>query len=155
MTQLLSDKDWADYNKIINDAGDTFNKMIITWRRLVRKINDYGEDDGSDYVDIDLEVLIHYNYFRSWPISKETQGGTIDQQNLMLYINRAYLESLGYMTENNYFDFDPGNDRFIIKGDIWKASGDTDAAQAHDLPLLYLIILEREKSEKTGDNYYP
>jgi len=155
MSELLSAADWADYTNMVNDAGDTFNKEVITWRRLSMGLDDNGEEAVASYTDIELEVLIAYNYFRTWPISAETTGGEIDKESMVVFINMQYLRDLGYLTAKDYFDFDPGKDRFLVSGDTWQSAGDTHAAQASTNPVLFQIIMRREKDQATGKPIYP
>lgn len=146
---FLTQQDWDEYRAIIDDAGDTFNKQVIVWKRFKMGLDYDGEDPSTQYTDINLEVLISYNFFRTWPITQQTVTGEIDKESVVVLINMDYLRNLGYTTANDYFNFQPGKDLFVIKGDTYEAVGDTDIAQAKGTTLLFQIIMRRVEI-KTG-----
>lgn len=144
---LLSAADWQCYKDTINAAGDTFNKVPIVWRRKTAHLDRFGEDPkgtAASFVDVDLEVLILSNYFRSWPINDTKLTGEIDDENLTIMLNYKYIRDLGYTTAQDYFDFNPVLDLFFIKGRAYKAFGDIDVAYANNEPLNFWINAARE-----------
>ena len=60
-------------------------------------------------------------------------------------ISRQYLNKLGYINEDGYFDFNWAEDRFIINGIPYRPSGDTNVSQAKDEAIVFLIILKRDR----------
>ena len=60
---------------------------------------------------------------------------------MILLLSKDYLEKAGYLDDSGYFIFDSANDRFILEGKLYKASGDTGMSQAKDKPLVFMIIL--------------
>ena len=145
----LSPADWIRYKESINQAHSDFNQEVITWKRAEVFMNRYGEDPsgaGASFTDIPIKVLIQSNYFRSWPVTKTSESGEVDKESLMVILNYKYLYDLGYITPNKYFDFKPDIDRFVIKGREYKPFGDLDAAYANDEPLLFYLILKRERT---------
>jgi hypothetical protein len=105
----------------------------------------FNEENIDNGIPIPLKVLISYNYFRTWPLSKHDTQGESDNQNMAVFINRDYLSSLGYLTSKGYLSFNPATDFFIHRGIKYKGEGDTFASQAYDDPLLILIVLRREE----------
>jgi len=155
MADLIGSVDWENYKEVINDGHDTFNKEIIVWRRSKGGIDRYNEDTLTERFDsINLECLLNFNVFRTWPSFQTTESGELDRQTLAVYLNIKYLDGLGYLSNNNRLDFQPDADRFVYDGIVYKASGDTKASQAQDEPLHYIIILKREEIS-TGDKYEP
>ena len=152
---MISTQQWNVYKNIINKAHLSFNQDTITWRRFIRSNKRYQEDNASNetYTEIALEVLIQYNIFRTWPMSDEGQGGQLDQESIVLMLNKSYLNDLGYLNEHGFFAMDPGKDEFVHQGIKYRAAGETQIAQAGDDPLLFYIVLSREES-RTGDNKY-
>lgn len=148
MSQALTDADWALFNNAINvDAQGSFFKDILVWRKITQAWHKNGYVDDQDnkvYQEIELESLVGYNYFRTWPVEKLTEGGEVDSQNLVVYLNKEYLSGLGYLTENGNFDYDPGVDLFRLNGVNLRSAGDTPTSQAQDNPLLVMLILKRE-----------
>jgi hypothetical protein len=146
---------WATYKNIINSAHDMFNQDEIIWFKTRHNLQRFGEDDKSlkHYDQIPLKVLIGYNVYRSWPMTKETESGSIDKESILLIINKKYLNDLGYINANGNFDFSPGDDYFTHQGQKLRASGETPAAQANDEPLLVYIILKRMETN-TGSNKF-
>lgn len=123
------------------DAG----RQTITWAKWVQQPNTHGEDFEPVYKNIQIEALCYYNSFRNWPINKETVTGELDDENLSIMITDQYLESIGHLNSDGYWDFDWSSDRFIVNGIIYKPSGDTQVAQAKDQALVFLVILKRDK----------
>ena len=146
---------WQVYKNIINSAHKTFNQDILTWRRLTTGLQVFGEDDpqNNTYEDIQLEVLITYNIFRTWPITQNTPDGLLDRENIVMMLNKKYLSDLGYLNADGYFQFDPGKDKFFHHGQEYRAMGETPVSQAGDDPLHFYIILIRQKTE-TGNSKY-
>jgi hypothetical protein len=145
--QLISSEQWAAYRQVINNASDTFNAEVITWKHLIKKLDYHGDDRYGNvaYEEISLNVLIAYNVYRVWPIDKLTDKGFLAKDSAVLIINKDYLRGLGYINTNGNFNFNPDMDRFIINGVLHKCMGDTEASQAHDDPLLEYIIVVREE----------
>jgi len=153
--QGISDQQWAAYANIINNAHNFFNQDIITWVRHTYGLQRWGEDNKTleKSISIDLKGLISYNVYRSWPMTKETESGTIDKESVLVIFNKNYLHGLGYINSNGNFNFDPGVDYFIHQGQKLRASGETPMSQAKDNPLLIGIILKRMETV-TGSNKY-
>jgi hypothetical protein len=104
----------------------------------------HGEDNPDGYDSIDLLALLNYNYLRSWPITVKTETGDLDRQSVQVLFNRQYLDELGYINADGYFQYDPAHDYFIIDGLRHIAMGDTMASQAGDTDILFTIILKRD-----------
>lgn len=147
MGTTISDNVWARYGSIItefidNDAG----KQTIIWKRAITQPQLFGEDNkGKFYPDLEIDVLLAYNFFRAWPINKATTSGELDNQNCVIWISLERLKKLEMLNEEGYPLIDYALDRFVIKGKVYKSSGDTDVAQAKDKSLLFTIILKREE----------
>jgi len=116
-------------------------------------ITTHGEDILLKPKSSKLLGLIQYNDYRSWPSTKTTDSGEIDKQNLLLYLNIKYLSDNGFANSDGFLNFDPGADRFIIKGITYKALGESQTAQASEEPLLQFIILKREEIDTVEDQY--
>ena len=152
---MITTAQWQIYKNIINKASESFNKDTIIWHRYTRGFQRYGEDTKGNENDIDiiLNCLIAYNFFNRGPITKETTGGAVDKQNIVLMLNKKYLEDLGYLNSDDFFDMDPGKDKFTHRGLPYRAAGETEVAQAGDDPLMFYIVLRREEIV-TGDAKY-
>lgn len=151
MSELISQPEWAEYKSLMLDAHDTFNQKTITWLRRQVQIQRFGEDpQDNGFVPIQLKVLLNYNYRRTWPISLTTETGELDKQSVQVYVNKQYLETLGFINDAGAFNYNPDVDRFIIDGLVWKPVGDTSAAQANSQDILISFILKREETI-TGD----
>lgn len=143
----LSDIEWGKYAQhIYSFLETTAGLQEVTWLKTVNPINSYGEDQGAKHIDLILTGLIAYNYFRSWPLNQPSRTGEVDKENCVLLLSKDYLEKAGYLDDNGYFIFDSANDRFILEGKLYKASGDTGMSQAKDKPLVLMIILQREEN---------
>lgn len=156
MSNLIDSIIWAKYRQIINDASATFNNEILIWNRLSIRLDRDGEDasaSANSFNQINLNALLQYNIFRTWPIDKSTDTGMINNQSLLIIFNKDYLASLGYINANNNFDFDPGNDFFTIHGVDYKPMGDTPAGQADNDPLFIYIVCERMRVS-SGNNLF-
>lgn len=151
----LSDAQWATYRKIINNAHNYLNQDTITWVSYSYGFQRYGEDNPTlkNTINIDLKVLISYNIFRTWPMTDETPSGAIDKESILVMLNKDYLSDLGYLNSDGFFNFSPGNDYFIHRGQKYRSSGETFVGQAKDDPLHIYLILKREKTETGKDKY--
>ncbi len=149
----LTDDDWQEYIDIIDEFHEDANQQEVIWRKLTNNFNRWGEDGGETYEDIPTLGLVQYNFFRSWAINKTTSTGELDKESCMVFFNQKYLSDNGWLTTNNQFKFRPGEDRFIIDGELYKARGNSKAAQANDQTLLIFIILKREETD-TGNLVY-
>lgn len=153
---MLTPAEWQDYANVINEfmQNDSAKKPIV-WRRFLYNLDRYREDSkDKNTQDIILDVLLNYNYFRTWPITFTTESGELDRQSIQILINKDYLKTLGYLTPSNNFDFNPDKDLFIIDGKPHRAMGDTSVSQASSLDLIISIIVKREELE-TSDPYSP
>lgn len=152
---MLSDAQWAQYKKVIDKASESFNQDTITWHRHVRSFQRYGEDAAVNehYTDITLNTLVAYNIFRTWPMTKESIGGQLDAENIVMILNKQYLEDLGYLNASGFFAMDPGMDKFTHRGIEYHASGETEVAQAGSEALMFYIVLAREETPTGSDKY--
>lgn len=86
--------------------------------------------------------------FRNWPINKATVSGELDDENLSILISKNYIEQIGYLNQEGYWNFNWSEDRFVINGIVYKPSGDTQVSQAKDEALVFLVILKRDRDTK-------
>lgn len=148
-SKFVSDKAWARYKKIITDFLDVdAGRQKIVWAKHIDQILSYGEDVAPQFTYLVIEALCYYNAFRNWPINQSTTSGELDEENLSILISKNQIEKLGYLTEDGYMDFNWSEDRFQINGQIYRASGDTQVAQAKDEALVFLIILKRDREAR-------
>lgn len=151
---MLTTNQWAAYRQVINLASASFNNESIIWNRVSIKLDRDGDDANKPtFLPINLNALIQYNIYRTWPIDRSTDTGLIDNQSILIILNKDYLAGLGYITSNNNFDFNPSFDYFTVQGIDYKPMGDTPAGQAGDDPLLVFIVCERKRIE-TGKKYF-
>ena len=88
-SKYLSNKAWERYKNIIKNFMDKdAGRQVITWKRHIDQIGAFGEDDGNQYLDVQLEALCYYNVFRNWPINKPTTSGELDDENLTIYVTK-------------------------------------------------------------------
>lgn len=152
---MLTALQWQSYKNVINQAADSFCQETVTWYRMTRNFQRYGEDNSSIpvYTPITLSCLISYNTFRSWPMTENTPTGGLDQESILMLLNKKHLEDAGYLNSNGFFSMDPGNDYFVHMGLKYRSAGEIPAAQAGDEPLYFFIILEREETPTGTDKY--
>lgn len=146
---LVPNKSWDRYKRIIStfmdkDAG----RQSIIWAKNVDQLLTHGEDYIPKYYRIEIEALCFYNAFRNWPINKATVSGELDEENLSILVTTEYIESIGYLNKDGYWDFDWSKDRFVINGQVYKPSGDTQVSQAKDQALVFMVILKRDRDTK-------
>lgn len=146
---LVPNKSWDRYKRIIStfmdkDAG----RQSIIWAKNVDQLLTHGEDYIPKYYRIEIEALCFYNAFRNWPINKATVSGELDEENLSILVTMEYIESIGYLNKDGYWDFDWSKDRLVINGQVYKPSGDTQVAQAKDQALVFMVILKRDRDTK-------
>lgn len=146
---LVPNKSWDRYKRIIStfmdkDAG----RQSIIWAKNVDQLLTHGEDYIPKYYRIEIEALCFYNAFRNWPINKVTVSGELDEENLSILVTTEYIESIGYLNKDGYWDFDWSKDRFVINGQVYKPSGDTQVSQAKDQALVFMVILKRDRDTK-------
>lgn len=146
---LVPNKSWDRYKRIIStfmdkDAG----RQSIIWAKNVDQLLTHGEDYIPKYYRIEIEALCFYNAFRNWPINKATVSGELDEENLSILVTMEYIESIGYLNKDGYWDFDWSKDRFVINGQVYKPSGDTQVAQAKDQALVFMVLLKRDRDTK-------
>jgi len=153
MPDLLTPADWTQFENAINDAMHTFSTETVTWRHFLFDESEFGETTKPKYTDITLHALPGYNVFRTWPVDRATDTGSIDQESLVLYFSKSALATAGHINPQGNFKFRPSKDKFIIEGVVYVDSGNTSSAQASVGPLLIQLILKRE-SPATGEKKY-
>jgi len=154
MPNYVDNNDWIDYKNVVNEFHEDAFQQEITLRRVVKGgLDPHGEDTPDSYTVLILKGLLQYNDYRTWPSTKNTSSGEVDKQNTLLYLNIKYLKDNNLTNGDGFLDFDPGHDRFILKGQEYKALGESQTAQASDEPLLQYIILKREEKDTTDSIY--
>lgn len=138
---------WDQYRKIISDfVEEDAGKKMITWRRYREVPTLFGEDQRVEpFNDIQIEVLVAYNTFRTWPYQGETVSGEWDLRDAAIYISKNYLKEHNLINSEGYMKIDSVRDRFIIDGITYRTAGDTAAAQASDQDILMMVIIQREE----------
>ena len=149
----LTQADWDAHAAAINEFAEDAFQQLITWRTNITNLSEHGEDDVNRTRDITLKGLVLYNYFRSWPTNKPDVAGEIDNESVLIYFNSKYLADEGYINSDGQFDFQPVTDRFWVNGLQYKASGESQAAQSNDQPLLHFVIMKREELNSHENKY--
>lgn len=147
----VKDKSWARYKKIVNNfINNDAGKQSFLWLHKIDQMPAFGEDRPVAYVPALLEGLFHYNYIKTWANNRQrdTDSGELNQGDQVLYISADLLRKGGYIDENNYWDFNWAEDRFIINGQVYQPGGDTQVAQAKEEALLYFIVMQRMNPEE-------
>ena len=130
---MVKNRSWDRYKKIITDFLDwDAGRQSITWAKHVNQLLSHAEDSIPKYYNIQIEAL----------------SGELDDENLSILISKSYIEQIGYLTPEGYWDFNWEQDRFVINGITYKPSGDTQTAQAKDEALVFMIILKRDRDTK-------
>lgn len=142
--RYVRNKDWDRYKHIVQKfLEDDSGRQTIVWCRNIDQMYYMGEDKAPRYKPILLEALCYYNAFRNWPINKATVSGELDDENLVILIPKSSVKE--YLSPQGYFQFNWSEDRFIINGIPYKPDGDTEVAQAKDEPIVFQIILRRDR----------
>lgn len=148
MAKLIKKKTWDNYKKVINSASETFNQVIVIWKKSLGGLDRNGEDNKTErFESIELKAMAEYNKNRVWPTTYYTETGETDGQTEVILLNIKYLKDLGYINDKGNFILEPSTDRIVHNGITYKCSGMTNLAQAADQDLLIQIILQRETIE--------
>lgn len=151
---FINDAEWLLYKETINAFHEDAFQQEIVWHRSLLRISKNGFDNKSTTLEpIIIKGLIQYNDFRSWPINKETKGGEIDSESMLVFLNLAYLGTLGYLNSFGQFDYKPDLDRFEVNGVTYVDKGNSQTAQAKGDALLHFLVLKREELN-TPNNIY-
>lgn len=147
---------WGKFKAIIDRFHSVVNQDNLIWLRHTPQVTLFNEEESSlAPTSITLKVLIGYNFFRTWPITRHSESGELDNQNMVVLINREYLRSLGYLTPQGYFNFRPDKDYFLHDGIKYKSEGDTYLSQAGETTKLFIqLILKREEVDTGVQPFY-
>lgn len=148
----VSKKAWDRYKKIVNEFIDTDSgKQPFLWLRKINQPLAFGEDSGIVYSPVLLEGLFQYNFIKTWPNNNQrnTLAGELDVTDCVLYISANLLRNGDFLNKAGYWNFNWAEDRFILNGKVYQPAGDTQVAQASDLPLLFFTILQRVNPEES------
>lgn len=143
----LDQSQWDRFKAIHRDFYDQVAGTEVIWKRLISNIDRWAEGETDTYEEITLKAIVAFNDFRTWPINMGTVSGTVDKENIYLLLNETYLDELGFLNDNRYFDFNPSLDRFMVNGQIFYPLGDTPVAQTFNSVGYFMIILSREPVE--------
>lgn len=138
---------WERYRELVDLFSNQANRETIIWRREQGFIDRFGEGGRNNFNDISLLVLIQYNIVRSWPLSKNTDVGALDPQNMFVFINKEYIRELGYLNSDGYFDFNPDRDVFVHRGITYRTQGDQEASSADTDALHICLTLRRDTKD--------
>lgn len=143
-SRYVKNVDWDRYKHIVQKfLEDDSGRQTIGWCRNINQMLPMGEDKSPKYHLVNIEALCYYNAFRNWPINKATVSGELDDENLVILIPKSAVQQ--YLNKYGYFQFNWSEDRFIINGIPYKPDGDTEVAQAKDEPIVFQIILRRDR----------
>ena len=148
-SRYVRNADWDRYKHIVQKfLEDDSGRQTIGWCRNINQMLFMGEDKSPKYHLILIEALCYYNAFRNWPINKATVSGELDDENLVILIPKTAIQQ--YLNRHGYLNFNWSEDRFIINGIPYKPDGDTEVAQAKDEPIVFQIILKRDRDTVLG-----
>lgn len=156
---FVKDKSWERYKKIVNKFIDNDSgRQPFIWLHKVNQPSAYSEDGNVSYIPTVLEGLFQYNYIKTWVSNQQRNSisGELDNGDQVLYISANLLKKGNLLNNYGYWDFNWAEDRFIINGKVYQPGGDTQVAQAKDVPLLFFVILQRispEEQEKLLQGY--
>lgn len=143
-SRYVRNVDWDRYKHIVQKfLEDDSGRQTVGWCRKLNQMLSMGEDSYPKYHLVVIEALCYYNAFRNWPINKATVSGELDDENLVILIPKSAVKP--YLNSEGYFQFNWSEDRFIINGIPYKPDGDTEVAQAKDEPIVFQIILRRDR----------
>lgn len=151
MSKILPNSFWKQYRSILKDFFESFGQDTIVWLRNEKIIPIYFEDMTTKTSEVSLNVLVGYNDFRKWPVTKRSDEGNYSGQNLIILIHLDYLDDLGYLDSNKNFIVDEHRDKFLIRGRRYSIEGITQVSQAGDTPTHIQIILQVDET-KTGES---
>lgn len=148
-SRYVKNVDWNRYKHIVQKfLEDDAGRQTILWCKNLNQMMFMGEDSKPKYDLVVIEALCYYNAFRNWPINKSTVSGELDDENLVILIPKSAIKP--YLNSQGYFQFNWSEDRFIINGIPYKPDGDTEVAQAKDEPIVFQIILRRDRDTDIG-----
>ena len=154
----VSDALWKKYKKMVGWGAESFNKDQVIFAHQDSNVDRWGEDINITdplFTYTNLDVLVQYNYFKTWPSNKETESGQIDRQTMVFLFNREYLRGLGgFLDAHGNFQIEPSADYFIHRGQEYRIEGDTLIAQAQDDPLHVMVIVRRQEVPTGEDRAY-
>lgn len=143
-SRYVRNADWDRYKHVVQKfLEDDSGRQTIGWCKHIDQMLFMGEDKIPKYTLILIEALCYYNAFRNWPINKATVSGELDDENLVILIPKSAIQQ--FLNKDGYFQFNWSEDRFIINGIHYKPDGDTEVAQAKDEPIVFQIILKRDR----------
>jgi len=148
MASLLTPQHIERVRALIQDSmTDTIYQDEIIWR--TREGVDRWKEDHLPLAKVDktLKGLYSYNYFRQWQINVDTISGTLDKVTEAILFSRKYLAEQGLIREDGSVIFDAGEDEFYVRGRWYKIVGDSDISQLPNVPLLYMIVLQRQEQQ--------
>jgi len=119
----------------------------IIHKKKTRRISRRGSDDSTKFTNVSMVGIISYNFFRTWPSTKNDVQGDWDNQNMVLMFHKDYLIENNFVNEKGNLDYSPGEDKFIINGVIYKDAGFTDVSQVANSPIFEHIILCPDRVE--------
>jgi hypothetical protein len=149
----ITDLQWGAFKSIINKFDDNVNKEILEWGTRSFEKDEFGEENPQTISWVNLEALLGFNTFRTWPMTDHRMEGELDNQNMVAYINKDWLNTQGYLTIDGYFNFNPAQDVFKHRGIIYKCDGDTLVSQTKDDSLFIMLVLVRQVLA-SGENKY-
>ena len=142
--------------RVHNRFAESMAQESVEWYKdTPTSVPLFNEGEKNLAPAVTLKGLVGYNVFRTWPITKQSPEGELDNQNLVVYFYLDYLNELGYTNEHNYFVFNPSKDRFVIRGMRYKCEGHTQAAQIGDSPLLIQLSMLRDDQATTEPTIKP
>lgn len=153
MGYFVTAQEWIDYELAVNSfmKEDAANQ-VITWFKCVRGLSEKGSDEKPLYKELELQGLIQYNEFRSWPINADTTTGEVDKESILVFLNNDYLRDNNYLSTKGQFKFKPSLDKFEVNGLRYKSKGDSQTAQSHNGTLMHFMVLLRDYEESENDS---
>lgn len=145
-TALVSPLQWANFEATQNKFHMEVGQGILTWiKTSIKAIPKMGNDEDVKHTtNVELNCLFDYNVKRVWPLTKYTDTGEEDKQSEVAILNKDYLRSLNLLDANDNFAYDAGSDKFIYKGIMYYAAGDTYVSQLPgNTDLFYYLVLKR------------
>lgn len=141
----LPDEFLDRYKNLIQDFIETDVSSTLLWYRYIDIPTMFGEGSGKKHKSVEILAQKSYNYMRTWPINSSSKAGDIDNENMVLFISKRHLETLGLLEADGTIKVDIARDRFLVDNLLYKCFGETLVAHSKNHELLFMITLVRDK----------
>ena len=152
MTKLISDSDFADIRVVLNDVGETFLQLDISYKRHAATTGDafgWGQGTGNLDTNITIPGLMVWSTDQGGQLVVKREGKYDYNEGYILFMYDKLVE-LGQVLPDKRLALGAAKDSVTVNGEELEITGINSAGQLKDTDVVVKVHVRRKLQNNVG-----